>query len=94
METTKDRGGHEVRVGTFVRVLRVRPSVLARLTSDEAARVQSMQGHSFEVYEVDLWGSAWVTKRWNSGEDKSESHSLGLPPEDMEVVVHASDAAA
>lgn len=83
-----------MRVGTLVRMLVVRPSVLARLAPDEVARVQSMRGDSCEVYEIDRWGSAWVTKLWDCGGGRSESHSLALAPDEMEVVGHASDPAA
>ncbi len=53
MQRTTDRHGAMVEVGTRVRVLVVRDSVLARLSAVEAERVQSMQGEVLEVYEID-----------------------------------------
>ena len=80
-------------VGTVVRVLDIRDSVLARLPEEEAARVKSMKGAVLSVYEIDQWGSAWVKKWWHLGEDQALSHSLALAPSEMEVVASGrSDA--
>ena len=76
--TTKDRFGARVEVGTRVRVLKISESVFGRLLDDEAARVRSMEGEIFEVYEADRWGAAWVEKWWHPASDESLSHSLGL----------------
>ncbi|RYF27334.1 MAG: hypothetical protein EOO23_08005, partial [Comamonadaceae bacterium] len=73
-------------VGTRVRVLSVPTSVLERVDLTERERVVSMVGETFEVYEVDSWGGAWVEKWWRESEDKSTSHSLGLRPTEMEIV--------
>lgn len=85
MSATRDRNGAIVQVGSRVKVLHVRPSVLHRLNPDEARDVQSMEGETLEVYEVDEWGSAWVTKWWKPSDDKAFSHSLALAPEEMEL---------
>jgi hypothetical protein len=85
-ESTTDRTGATVTVGTVVRVLAIRPSVLERLTEQESARVQSMLGKAFTVYEVDRWGGAWVEQWWHESEDQATSHSLALAPTEMEVV--------
>ncbi|SON82755.1 hypothetical protein XAP412_420044 [Xanthomonas phaseoli pv. phaseoli] len=45
-----------------------------------------MVGDTFEVYEVDRWGQAWVEKQWHQGEDLVDSHSLGLEPQQMLAV--------
>jgi hypothetical protein len=87
---THDRAGAVVSVGTVVRVVAIAPSVLEPLDDEARARVLSMMGGEFEVYEVDDWGGAWVEKWWRPSDDSSISHSLGLKPADMEVV---SDAA-
>jgi hypothetical protein len=49
-----------------------------------------MLGESFEVYEIDEWGAAWVQKWWDEKDEKSMSHSLGLRPKEMQVA--ADDA--
>jgi hypothetical protein len=90
---TFDRNGIPVAVGTIVRVLDVPERLLVRLPEDEAARVKSMKDAVLSVYEIDQWGSAWVMKWWNIGEEQSLSHSLALAPAEMEVVANGrSDA--
>lgn len=71
--------------GTHVRVLSVPSFVLEQLDQTERDRVFSMCGETFEVYEVDPWGRAWVEKWWNESQEQATSHSLGLDPEQMEV---------
>jgi hypothetical protein len=83
---TVDRNGTPVAVGTIVRVLEVPESLLAKLPAEETAEVISMRGAAFSVYEIDQWGSAWVEKWWNVGEEHPFSHSLALAPSEMEVV--------
>ena len=83
---TKDIHGAVVRVGTQVRVLKISASVLSQLPKSEADCARSMEGEVFEVYEVDEWGGAWVEKFWRTEDGTSSSHSLGLGPEQMEVV--------
>ena len=84
--TTTDRNGAEVHVGSVVRVLKISSSVLERLCDNDKFKVQSMLGEAFTVYEVDQWGGAWVEKWWCETEDRSTSHSLGLTPDQMEIV--------
>jgi len=84
---TRDINGTVVRVGTRIRVLKISASVLAQLPRSEADCARSMEGEVYEVYEVDEWGGAWVEKWWRSGDGKSSSHSLGLGPGQMEVVL-------
>ena len=45
-----------------------------------------MEGESFEVYEIDEWGGAWVEKWWSLAVGESISHSLGLEACEMEVI--------
>jgi hypothetical protein len=91
---TVDRNGATVAVGSVVRVLDIPESLLAKLSSDEAARVKSMKGAVLSVYEIDEWGSAWVEKWWSVGEEDPRSHSLALGPSEMEVVSSGSDSDA
>jgi hypothetical protein len=83
----RDVNGAVVRVGSRVRVLKISPSVLSQLPPSEAECARSMQGEIFEVYEIDEWGGAWVEKYWRTGDGTSSSHSLGLGPTQMEVVL-------
>jgi hypothetical protein len=89
MASSKDRNGIEVFVGTKVRVLSIHESVPDQLPPEEAARVKTMLGEVFSVYEIDESGSAWVEKWWYPSTDQSLSHSLGLAPAQMEVVADA-----
>jgi hypothetical protein len=84
--STSDCNGRTVTAGTRVRVIAIAPSILERLDGPERERVQSMLGESFEVYEVDEWGGAWVQKWWHEAEDRAASHSIGLRSSEMEVV--------
>jgi hypothetical protein len=84
--TTADRNGRPVSVGTRVRVISVPHTVLEDLDPTERWRVASMVGETFEVYDVDAWGGAWVEKWWHESQDKATSHSLGLNPSEIEVV--------
>jgi hypothetical protein len=83
--STADRNGLAVATGTRVRVLDISSSVLDRLETPERERVLSMVGETFEVYEVDEWGGAWVEKWWHESDDQASSHSLALRPSEMEV---------
>ena len=69
-----------------MRVLEISPAVLSQLPQSEADCARSMQGEIFEVYEIDEWGGAWVEKWWRTADGTSSSHSLGLGPNQMEVV--------
>lgn len=82
----RDLNGVEVNVGDSVRILSVDDSILNKLESDEKARVMSMIGEMFEVYEIDEYGQAWVEKWWNQGSSESINHSLGLSSNNMQVV--------
>lgn len=84
-ESTTDRVGSLVSVGTLVRVLTIDPEVFSHLTKRGAARVRSMLGETFPVYEVDRWGRAWVEKWWQEGEGRAASHSVALAPDEMEI---------
>ena len=84
--TTRDKNGVCVKEGDTVRVLSCPTDVMAKLPAEEQKDVMSMVGRDYVVEEVDEHGSAWVTAWWVRGEDRKESHSLGLSPDEMEVV--------
>ena len=81
-----------VTVGTRVRVLAVKPSIPARLSRREAARVMSMVGEEFEVSDIDEYGGVWVTKIWPRSGGRFETHSISLTSEQMLVVSVDNDA--
>lgn len=83
--TTTDSAGQLVRVGTRVRITHIQDSTIAPLSQLERDRVLSMLGETFNVYEVDKWGQAWVEKWWHEDENLADSHSLGLEPQQMLV---------
>jgi hypothetical protein len=85
MSETKDCHNAPVVVGMKVRVLKVRPSIVAKLPPTDQERVLSMQGEVLEVYEIDEWGSAWVKQWWPQGGGRALSHSIGLSPGEMEI---------
>lgn len=84
--TVADRNGKTVKVGDQVRLVAVQPGVLDSLRADERADVASMIGETFEVEEIDDYGSAWVHKLWNRGDGETESHGLALSAAEMELV--------
>ena len=85
-DEVQDKYGAPVRVGTKVRVLKLDASILAELSDEEAAAARSMEGEVLEVTEIDEWGGAWVEKWLRAKDGSSFSHSLGLGPNQMEVV--------
>ncbi len=62
------------------------PKTIESLPEAERSDVAWMIGQTFEVEEIDEYGSAWVWKWWSRGDDKSESHGLALSPTEMELV--------
>jgi hypothetical protein len=85
-DEVRDINGVAVRVGTWVRVLKIGESVLEQLPESEAEAARAMEGEVLEVYEIDDWGGAWVEKSLPAEDGTLVSHSLGLGPEQMEVV--------
>lgn len=85
-DETEDINGNPVFVGTRVRVLRIKDSVLAQLSEADAAATRSMFGSVLEVNEIDEFGGAWVEDTWVAADGTSVTHSLGLGPEQMEIV--------
>jgi len=90
-DVIRDINGTEVRVGTLVRVLEISEEVLAQLSESEAEAARLMEGEVLEVNEIDDWGGAWVEKTWPGDDGVPVSHSLGLGPEQMEVVEDPDD---
>lgn len=89
MTAVKDRKGNPVNVGDSVRVVSFEASILRNLSPEEQRDVKSMVGEVFEIEEVDEFGCAWVTKWWDRGDGRSESHSLSLTSNDMEKIRQA-----
>jgi hypothetical protein len=81
-----DRNGHIVEQGDFVRLLTIRPSILKRLTGSELADVSSMLGQVLEVFDVYDDGLVWVSLSWPRGDGTTETHSIAVDPEAIELV--------
>jgi len=81
----KDKNGFEVKVGCRVKVLTLDPEDFQDLDEEGVSEVMSMVGEILEVYEVDEYGQAWVTKEWWYAEDDMMSRSVGLSAHEMEI---------
>ena len=73
-------------VGSRVRLVELSERFLNSLPPEEVEDVRSMIGEVFNVYEIDEYGSPWVEKIWNHGNNKINSHSLALDANEMELV--------
>ena len=80
-----DRHGIEVKVDSFVKVLSLDPADFSHLDEKELSEVMSMIGEVLQVYEVDEYGQAWVTKEWWLSDSDVMSHSVGLSSKEMEI---------
>jgi hypothetical protein len=81
----KDKNGKPVREGDIVKVLHIDSSIIENLPEEEKDAVASMLHAVLRVYEVDEYGQVWVEKEWERGPGMSESHSLGLSSEEIEL---------
>lgn len=81
----KDINGVEVTVDSYVKVLALDPAEFGHLEEKELSEVMSMIGETLQVYEVDEYGQAWVTKEWWLSENDVMSHSVGLSSNEMEI---------
>jgi hypothetical protein len=81
------RSGKSVKEGDYVVVMSVHASVVKPLPEDEKEKNASMVGKVLKVYEVDEYGQAGVEMEWKNGPGETEIHSLGLAPEEMELVL-------
>ena len=86
----KDKNGIEVTVDSYVKVLSLDQADFGHLEEKELSEVRSMIGETLQVYEVDEYGQAWVTKEWWLSENDVMSHSVGLSSNEMEVQSHHS----
>ena len=85
-----DINGQKVEVGARVKVLHIDPKITEHLSDYEAQDINSMLNQVLEVYEIDEYDCAWVEKWWQRGDGQSESHSLALSSNEMELVPNAS----
>jgi len=81
-----DRNGEEVERGDFVRLFRIRPSILRRLTGAELTDVSSMLGQVVEVFDVYDDGLVWVSLSWQRGDGTTEIHSIAVDSDAIELV--------
>jgi len=89
----EDINGTPVFVGSRVRVLRISDSVLSQLSEADAEAARAMEGSVLEVNEIDEFGGAWVEDSWQAADGTVVSHSLGLGPNQMEVVYESDEDA-
>ncbi len=86
MKSINDRNGRPVNVGSLVRIIHIDEAVIKSLPENEKQNVESMLNQVFEVYEIDEYEQAWVEKKRHYGEEKIESHSLGLSSQEIELI--------
>ncbi len=87
----EDINGTPVYVGSRVRVLKISNAVLSLLSEADAEATRAMEGSVLEVNEIDEFGGAWVEDSWQGADGTAVFHSLGLGPQQMEVVTDDSD---
>ncbi len=86
MQGVSDKYGNAVTVGSWVRLISLSGQWLEELPDDEKDDVLSMVGDVHEVYEIDEYGLAWVSKSWPDDEEgRYRAHSIGLSPHEMEI---------
>jgi hypothetical protein len=81
-----DKNGVEVRVGSFVKLVKIAPNVTMNLGESEIEDINSMLNEVFQVYEIDEYDGAWIEKWWDRGNGQKECHALSLAPSEMVVV--------
>ncbi len=74
-----------MKVGDSVRVLSLDKADFGHLEEKELSEVMSMIGEVLEIYEIDQYGQAWVTKEWWDSEGDVMAHSVGLSSTEMEL---------
>ncbi len=89
----EDINGTPVFVGSRVRVLPISESVLSQLSETDAQAARAMEGSVLEVNEIDEFGGAWVEDSWQAADGTVVSHSLGLGPNQMEVIYESDENA-
>ncbi|TAK73212.1 MAG: hypothetical protein EPO12_22750 [Aquabacterium sp.] len=86
-----DRNGVVVRIGDRVRLLAIRPSILARLLGEEHADVSSMLGRVVEVFDVYETGQVWVSVQFPRLGRTTEVHAIAVDSPAIELVEKAQD---
>ena len=86
-----DRSGNIIERGDRVRLLAIRPSILARLGISELADVSSMLGQVLEVFDVYEDGLVWVSLAWPRADGTTEVHAVAVDPPAIELVSKATN---
>lgn len=84
--TGRDRNGDLVSIGDRVKLLEIRPSILARLQGQERSDVGFMLGRELSVFDVYDNGQVWVILEWQRDEGVVESHSIAVDSHSIELV--------
>lgn len=82
----KDRNGNTVDINCLVKVLSLDTGDFTYLGEKELSEIMSIIGETLEVYEIDEYGQAWITKEWWLSDNDVISHSIGLSSHEFEVV--------
>ena len=92
-DEAEDINGNPVFVGSRVRVLKISNAVLSLLSEADAEATRAMEGSVLEVSEIDEFGGAWVEDTWQDASGTTVTHSLGLGPQQMEMVSDSEEDA-
>lgn len=85
-----DINNKEIKEGDYVKVLTIDPSNFSNLNEQELSEVMSLVGEILEVYEIDNYGGAWVSKEWQTSETEIMSHSISLNKNEMLLIENFS----
>lgn len=75
-----DQHGEVVRIGDIVRIVALRMELFDFLEPNEIEDIRSMIGEAFLVEEISASGLVTVTKGFDRGPGRQESHTLSLLP--------------
>jgi hypothetical protein len=84
---SKDRNGIELSAGDSIRVLKIRPIVLARLGEFEGKEVVAILENPHQIFDIDADGQIWVNVVLDRGKGKLESQSFVVDSGSVEVVL-------
>ena len=85
--TTVDVDGHTVRLGDSVKIVDLDMCLFDALEPDEIEDVRSMIGSNLSVEQITASGYVYVTKWFDRGHGRHESHTLCVSPQQVALVV-------
>ena len=81
-----DKTSSPINVGDLVRLVELQMDAFGHLDSNEIADIRSMLGETFPVEKVTTTGFLTVTKYFDRGAGKWETHTLSLHQRQFELV--------